>query len=444
MAMELLEGRDLKEVIRSRDLRLGDKLSVMDQICEGLAFAHAKGVVHRDLKPGNIHLQPNGQVKILDFGLALLGTSDMTKSGTVMGTPHYMSPEQVRGQRADARSDVFSLGLFYEVLTGRRPFDAESMHGVLYRIMQEEPVPVREAGPGTPEGLAHVVEKALSKNPPDRYANAGDMVAALRQARRAATATRVEAPSSRSPGAGPPERRAAGERAAPSSRSGVPPASPAGSRRMLLVALALGLLAVAVGGWALRRHLLGPTGPPATAEGEVDSLARRAIDSQVELARRRLDAGQYQDAVREASQALRLDPQNAPAREVMEEAGVALKAIDEAVAALRSAVSAGDRERLAGAAFDLMKLDPAHAEAERAATAAAPAFRPRAEEARRLAQMARREAETAGSDGTAAFAAAVALDQKGAQAMQSGQAVSAARHFLAARLAFDRARRSRL
>src|SRR5512139_1556561 len=184
MAMELLEGRDLKEVIRSRELRLGEKLSVMEQLCDGLAFAHSKGVVHRDLKPGNIHLQPNGQVKILDFGLALLGTSDMTKTGTVMGTPHYMSPEQVRGQKADARSDVFSLGaVFYELLSRRRPFDADSVHGVLFLILEQQPEPIRKWAPEVPAPLVAVVERALVKDPAARFADAGEMARALAHAR---------------------------------------------------------------------------------------------------------------------------------------------------------------------------------------------------------------------------------------------------------------------
>ena len=144
MAMELLDGADLKQAIAKRSsLSLDDKLSVVDQIAEGLAFAHANEVVHRDLKPANIHLLPNGQVKIMDFGLARLGGSEMTRTGMVMGTPHYMSPEQVRGERADARSDVFALGcVFYELLTYRKPFDADSMHSVLFKVMQEEPPPV--------------------------------------------------------------------------------------------------------------------------------------------------------------------------------------------------------------------------------------------------------------------------------------------------------------
>ena len=137
MAMELLEGRDLKDLIRSRDAHLGDKLAIMEQLCDGLGFAHAKGVVHRDLKPGNIHVQPNGQVKILDFGLARLGDSDITRTGTVMGTPNYMSPEQIRGQKVDARSDVFSLGaVFYELLCHHRPFEADSDHDVRFQIVR--------------------------------------------------------------------------------------------------------------------------------------------------------------------------------------------------------------------------------------------------------------------------------------------------------------------
>ena len=100
-------------------MTLDEKVGVVLQVCEGLAFAHAHGIVHRDLKPANIHILPSGKVKIMDFGLARLSGSEMTTTGMVMGTPHYMSPEQVRGQRADARSDVFALGcLFYE-LPGR-------------------------------------------------------------------------------------------------------------------------------------------------------------------------------------------------------------------------------------------------------------------------------------------------------------------------------------
>jgi len=447
MAMELLDGVDLKHALATRKMSLDEKVGVVQQICEGLAFAHAHDIVHRDLKPANIHILPSGKVKIMDFGLARLSGSEMTTTGMVMGTPHYMSPEQVRGQRADARSDVFAVGcLFYELLAGRKPFDAESMHGVLYKIMQEEPVPVREAAPGTPEALAQVVDRALAKNPDQRFASAGDMLVALRQARGAGAPGRGETLPERASAAAPPRpapRLAAGEHAAPSSRSSVPPTSPAGSRRMLLLGLALGLLAVAGGAWVLRSYVLGRPAPSPTPASEVGSLARKAIASQVELARHRLDAGSFEDAVREAEQALKLDPQNAAARQVLREAGVALKAIDDAVAAVRSAVAAGDREGVAGSAFDLMKLDPAHPEAERAATSVAPAFRPRAEEARRLAQEARREAERAGSERTAAFAEAARLDQKGERELQSGQPVAAARHLLEARLGYERARRAR-
>ena len=226
MAMELLDGIDLKHAFTVRPMTLDEKIGVVMQICEGLAFAHAHEIVHRDLKPANIHILPSGRVKIMDFGLARLSGSEMTTTGMVMGTPHYMSPEQVKGQKADARSDIFALGcLFYELLSGRKPFDAESMHGVLYKIMQEEPPPLREVAPGTPEAVCHVVEKALAKNPDERFPSAGDLLAALRQARGASLSARgtertpeIErpprpAPRDRSRGA-PPESTPAPRRAA--------------------------------------------------------------------------------------------------------------------------------------------------------------------------------------------------------------------------------------
>ena len=113
MAMELLEGIDLKHAMAQHKLSSAEKLSVMEQISEGLAYAHSQDLVHRDLKPANIHLLPGGKVKIMDFGLARMSGSDMTSTGTVMGTPHYMSPEQVRGQKADARTDVFALSCVF-------------------------------------------------------------------------------------------------------------------------------------------------------------------------------------------------------------------------------------------------------------------------------------------------------------------------------------------
>jgi serine/threonine-protein kinase len=187
LAMELLDGADLKELIASRSLNdLWDKLDVMEQIAEGLAYAHKQGVVHRDLKPANIRVLPNGRVKIMDFGLARIGSSDMTRAGMVMGTPNYMSPEQVRGTKADARSDIFSLGaVFYELLSGKKAFNADSMHTILYKVLEEEPEPVRTYVPGLPAPFVAFIERCLAKDPANRYQDAGGMRDALRKVREA-------------------------------------------------------------------------------------------------------------------------------------------------------------------------------------------------------------------------------------------------------------------
>jgi serine/threonine-protein kinase len=448
MAMELLDGVDLKQALAGRKMSLEVKLDVMEQICEGLAFAHAHEIVHRDLKPANIHILPSGKVKIMDFGLARLSGSEMTTTGMVMGTPHYMSPEQVRGARADARSDIFALGcVFYELLSGRKPFDAESMHAVLFKIMQEEAAPVREVAPGIPEPLAQVVEKALAKNPAERFQNASEMLAGLRQARKAVAAGRSHerVPDLDRPAAAGGARtavRVAGERShgAPSSHPAASRGGAPGGRLTLMIGLAVALLAVVGGGWALRSYLLGsPAAAPAQAP-EVRNLAQAVIDTQVELARRRLDTGDFADAVRQAERALKLDPENAAARQVLDEAGALLKRVDQATAALRAAGT--DRERLAGAALDLMALDPGSAEAEKAATAAGAAFGSRVEGARRLEQEARRTAEQAGAGRAPAFAEGVDLERQGEKALQSGQAIAAARRFLEARGRFVAAQRA--
>ena len=187
IAMELLDGKDLREAIDRGLLKtIDDKLSVMEQISSGLAFAHSKGVIHRDLKPANIHIQPSGQVKIVDFGLARIESSEMTQEGIVLGTPNYMSPEQAMGDRVDARSDIFSAGaVFYEILTNHKPFDADSTPSVLFQVVHKEPVSIRQWTPDVPRVLVDVVERALVKDKTLRFQTARQMRAALSVARAA-------------------------------------------------------------------------------------------------------------------------------------------------------------------------------------------------------------------------------------------------------------------
>ena len=183
MVMELLQGQDLRELLAAgKPALLEDKLSMMDQVLDGLAFAHAKGVMHRDLKPGNIHVLPSGQTKIMDFGLARR-TEDAAASGVVMGTPYYMAPEQVHGDRPTARSDIFSLGgMFYEMLSGRRPFTGSTIPSVLFAVLNRDPEPLGKLVPELATGIAAIVMRALAKDPQARYADAGEMLRALRLA----------------------------------------------------------------------------------------------------------------------------------------------------------------------------------------------------------------------------------------------------------------------
>ncbi len=183
IAMEMLPGVDLDSLMRSGEaLPLAEKLDVVAQVCRGLAFAHDRGVVHRDIKPSNVRLLDDGTAKIMDFGIAKLGASHhITKTGMMVGTVHYMSPEQVRGKPLDGRTDVFSAGvILYELLAGERPFPGEDVTQILYKIVNEEPKPpdlsaLGELGPR----LHAVLAKALAKEQDARYAGAAAFGEAL-------------------------------------------------------------------------------------------------------------------------------------------------------------------------------------------------------------------------------------------------------------------------
>ncbi len=181
ISMEYLEGRTLDEVMAEGPLPPERALEIIRQILAALSYAHAQGVIHRDIKPENIFLSDTGTVKVTDFGIArVMGSSTMTQAGTVMGTPGYMSPEQVKGEKVDARTDIFSCGvILYELLTGTRAFAADSLTAVMYRIVNEDPPPLMQVNPALPVWLQRVVARATAKDPELRYPGAQAMVSDL-------------------------------------------------------------------------------------------------------------------------------------------------------------------------------------------------------------------------------------------------------------------------
>jgi Flp pilus assembly protein TadD len=183
IVMACYQGETLKDRIARGDLPPAEALRIAAEVAEGLGKAHEHGIVHRDIKPGNIIVTEDGAAKILDFGLAkLAGEARMTLTGTTVGTVAYMSPEQARGDEVDDRTDVWSLGVvLYEMAAGGLPFDRASERAVLNAIVHEEPRPVKELRPGFPAEIASVIRKALAKDPARRYGSAKDMAADLRR-----------------------------------------------------------------------------------------------------------------------------------------------------------------------------------------------------------------------------------------------------------------------
>src|ERR1043166_2550423 len=196
IAMQFVEGKNVRELVNGRPLDLSSALSITIQVADALAAAHERGIIHRDIKAGNVMVTPSGQVKILDFGLAKLVDeshitggihhTDLTEVGIPYGTATYAAPEQARGERVDARADIFSTGvLLYEMLTGTWPFQGKTSVDVRHAVLHEEPKPLMEARPGgAPPRLQAILDRAMAKNPRDRYQKVNEMRDDLRTALR--------------------------------------------------------------------------------------------------------------------------------------------------------------------------------------------------------------------------------------------------------------------
>lgn len=183
IAMEFVPGRDLDDIIADREpLTVVEKVDLIEQVCRGLAYAHERGIIHRDVKPANIRVTEMGQVKLMDFGVAHLISSELTQTGSLVGTPYYMAPEVINGHPVDVRADIFSLGAtFYELLSYTRPFQGDNLQTVFRKILQVDPVPLRELGFDVPGTVQKVLDKSLAKHAGDRYSDIGGMLHDLMQ-----------------------------------------------------------------------------------------------------------------------------------------------------------------------------------------------------------------------------------------------------------------------
>jgi len=185
ISMEYVRGYTLSELLEEApDHRMASRaaMGLSRQICRGLQAAHEQGIIHRDIKPQNVLIDHKGEVKLMDFGIARMAEAKegMTQAGLIVGTPHYMSPEQVQGNQLDARSDVYSMGvMLYEILSGTKPFTSSSLTGVLTAHITEQAKPLIDLRPDVGRDVHTIVMRCLAKSPRDRYADAGALLADL-------------------------------------------------------------------------------------------------------------------------------------------------------------------------------------------------------------------------------------------------------------------------
>jgi len=416
LAMEYLQGQDLLARMQSpHRMSLRRRIDIAIEICEGLDFAHVHGVVHRDIKPANIFITDAGMVKILDFGLARLVTSELTRSNMMMGTINYMSPEQIRGEKIDHRADIFSTAVvLYELLSGRRAFDADSFAATLYKILQEFPEPLQHIDPAIPSEVVRIVERALSKPRDERYQHMSEMLLELSLFRQQLAGmdspaggrlapTELRTPSDKPfqvtpPIPLPPVATPLPVTGAPPPVSGPPatnPPAPAGFRSYLLPAIAVLALAIAaVAMWNSSRDAssppASPVATPAPPATPLTELMKSAITA--------FEAEDFATAQQICEAILRRDPGNDAARQLNDRARAAAAAVEQGLRKARTLFAGGQFEDASRAAGEVLGVAPGNKEARQIMEDGAARSRGHgADEARTQVARARAAARSAGA-----------------------------------------------
>jgi len=437
IAMEFVDGITLDALMRGGEpFSMSRRIGVMLDVCDGLAYAHDNGVIHRDVKPGNIMVTRSGAAKILDFGLARLVSSDLTRSNLMLGTMSYMAPEQLRSEAIDHRVDIFAMGVvMYELFSGRRPFESDSAASAIYNVLEEEPLPVHECNPHAPPELGPIVHRALAKNREERYSSLHELAqdlasipvtpeqdAAIPVTPQPGTTGEFEPtmlpqtpfpaisrrttplPRARTPTPARGTRTLAGAPQSPA--SGRPPSAPAAAPepgpavssagRGLIIGIAAALLLVAaVAAGLLVRRSDGTPGTEAPSADGRPSAGEQTARSHVARGRDAFKAADYQTALNEGQAALRVRPNDPDAQRLLADVRRVQSTIESGTREARRLSSAGRYEEAARAANQVLAVAPNDREAQAVLKeASAHAGRDMANEALRQVARARTQAET--------------------------------------------------
>lgn len=373
IVMELMKGQTLRDRLLNGPLKVHQLVDIGIEIADALHATHSDGIIHRDIKPGNIFLTDRGHVKILDFGLAKLtpqfsgsGTTyalaDRTGVGVTIGTVSYMSPEQAAGEDLDGRTDLFSLGtVLYECATGRHPFPGKTTAVILAAILNRTPAAPAAITPDLPLRLQEIIHNCLEKDRELRYQSAADLRADLKRLRRdleSGHSRPVDVSSAGSQSSasrwesGPGLVPASAPVSAPATPVPVPAPPTSRSRGWLFAVVAAVLLAA--GTYGLWRATSAPGPSPSS------SAAPAAVDGPLGLARASFEARDYRAALAYAAAVLELDSSHAEAGRIRDEAGAAIARFDEAIAEARRQLASGD-ERAAARSLDIARAVDANA-----------------------------------------------------------------------------------